>query len=168
MKLFSFSPLVIWTYEADKLICSSGIRMNVAVLVFPHSPSLRVSTAHSTIRLTSALHISSILPVPTLIPTLPQIQHNQCFIWPWLNPFSFHLLERVEWLFSVELTPSTFPVRAETFPQAVCSSARRVLAWRESLQAKQGLSFYLLNSEWTLWKWNPSESVLTACHLRQH
>lgn len=50
----------------------------------------------------------------------------------------------------------------------VRSSARRVLAWRESPQAKQKLSFYLLNSEWTLWKWNPSESVLTACHLRQH
>lgn len=40
---------------------------------FSHSSSLTESPAHSTIRLTSALHISSTLPVPTLIP-LPLAQ----------------------------------------------------------------------------------------------
>lgn len=75
------------SYQADEGICYCGIRMNGSILLFPHSPSLSVpSTSHSAIRLTSALHIFFILPVPTLIPALPQIQHNQCFIWPWLNP----------------------------------------------------------------------------------
>lgn len=62
--------------------------------------------------------------------------------------FSLHFLERLEWLFSVELTPSTFPVRAETFPQAECVVLqKRALAWRKLLQTKQKLSFNLLNSE---------------------
>lgn len=38
-----------------------------------------ISPAHSSIRLTSAFHVWSNLPVPTLIPAPPKIQHNQCF-----------------------------------------------------------------------------------------
>lgn len=89
-------------------------------------PSLTVSPAHSSVRLTSALHISSAHPPPTLIPPplLPQDSAQSVF-------FFLTLIkaisppppgERLERLFSEEPTPSTFPVRAETFfPGALCS-----------------------------------------------
>lgn len=50
-----------------------------------------------------------------------------------IKPFSLHRLERVEWLFLVDITPSTFPVRAETFFTGWAHSSTR----RESLQTKQ-------------------------------
>lgn len=80
----SIGDLSLWGWK--KSIGSCGIRMNVAISVFPHSSSLSVSITHSAIRLTSALCNFSILCTPALIPTLPRIQHNQCFIWPWLKP----------------------------------------------------------------------------------
>ena len=94
---------------------------------------------------------------------LPQIQHNQCFMWPWLNPFFLHVVERVEWLFSAELTPSAFPVRAETFPQArVHSSTRRVLPRRNGA-SKLHKSYHFICT--TV---NGPVSALIACHLTQH
>lgn len=91
-----FLSVILLTWESDKSAClQQWPEDECCYLGFSHTVHLSQSPAHSTIRLTSALHISSTLPVPTLIPPpLPQIQHNQCFIWPWLNPFCFHLLEK--------------------------------------------------------------------------
>lgn len=127
------STYITWTsydllfqFTSNHNICSwkmyfyCGITINVAIVVSSHTPSLSVSKACSPIYLTSAHHISSTLPATTLIPPLGQIQHNQCFIWPWLNPLFLCHVKKVEWLFSVELTLSTFPVRAETFPKPEC------------------------------------------------
>lgn len=129
---------------------------------FSHSSSLTESPAHSTIRLTSALHISSTLPVPTLIPPpLPQIQHNQCFIWPWLNPFCFHLLEKAWVAILRGAHPINLSCQSWDFSTDVCCSfERRVWAKKESLLSseKDGKSFCL----------EKKMRLLTTHHLRQH
>lgn len=150
----SIGDLSLWGW-GKKGIGSCGIRMDVAISVFPHSPSLSVSIAHSAICLTSALYNFSILCTPTLIPTLPRIQHNQCFIWPWLNPptffFPLHLQERAWVAILSGAHPINLSCQSWDFSTGrVHRSARRVLPLkRESLQTNQKLTFYLLDSEWT-------------------
>lgn len=107
--------------------CGPGLKVCYLGFLSPRSSSLTLSPAHSSVRLTSALHISSAHPAPTLIPPpLPQDSAQSVFYVTLIKPISPPPpRERLGWLFSAEPTPSTFPVRAQTFLQAYCVVSKK-------------------------------------------
>lgn len=157
-----FLSVILLTCESDKSAClQRWPEDECCYLGFSHTVHLSQSPAHSTIRLTSALHIFSTLPVPTLIPPLPQIQHNQCFIWPWLNPVCFHLLEKAWVTILRGAHPINLSCQSWDFSTDVwCSFARRVWAKKESLLSseKDGKSF-CLEKRRVYYNYSPSQTT---------
>lgn len=103
----------------------TSLRIQDAILAFPYIVHI-VSTIHSPMCLTSALHISLLLPR----------HNNQWFIWSWLNCFlpPLRYQERVGWVAILSVAhPVNLSCQSGGFTAGrVQCSTRRVLPWRKS------------------------------------
>lgn len=103
----------------------TSLRIQDAILAFPYIVHI-VSTIHSPMCLTSALHISLLLPR----------HNNQWFIWSWLNCFlpPLRYQERVGWVAILSVAhPVNLSCQSGSFTAGrVQCSTRRVLPWRKS------------------------------------
>lgn len=131
------------TYKADTQICFAGdvniwdLNGNLPagdicdILLVWYSHLLQllsVCTVYSSVTTTlCTVYIFSVL----IFRHAWNKQNIKCLVWAWLNPtlLLLHLPERAEWLFSVELTPATFPVRAQAFPQAEGTTLQDASKW---------------------------------------